>query len=284
MLRHSRNAGEPSQLGRIGLPPKDSPSPSPSANPVGVTRKHALDHISARSGSSGPAVSLKRLLLGNPIPSHLAHHERLSRVTGLAVLSSDALSSVAYATEDILATLVVAGAGASWHAARSASSSRRSWQSSPSPTGRRSTRTRAAAAPTSSRARTSARPPGLIAAAALLIDYIADRRRQHRGRRAAITSAFPDAARSRVELCLAFCADPDRRQPARHPRVGPHLRGARPTSSSSASWRCSSSGAMAYADRRHRAARRRRARPTPDQQRAHDVPAPDARSPTAARP
>src|SRR5436189_914663 len=58
------------------------------------------------------ACSLKRLLVGKPIPSHLAHHERLSRVTGLAVLSSDALSSVAYATDFILATLVIAGVGA----------------------------------------------------------------------------------------------------------------------------------------------------------------------------
>jgi hypothetical protein len=41
----------------------------------------------------------KRLVVGEPIPSHLAHHERFSRFTGLAVLSSDALSSVAYATE-----------------------------------------------------------------------------------------------------------------------------------------------------------------------------------------
>src|SRR5205809_6329591 len=53
--------------------------------------------------------SLKRLLVGKPIPSHLAHHERLSRITGLAVLSSDALSSVAYATDFILVTLVAAG-------------------------------------------------------------------------------------------------------------------------------------------------------------------------------
>jgi len=37
----------------------------------------------------------KRFVVGKPIPAHLAHHERLSRVTGLAVLSSDALSSVA---------------------------------------------------------------------------------------------------------------------------------------------------------------------------------------------
>src|SRR5207244_12418982 len=62
--------------------------------------------------SEDSAFSLKRLLVGKPIPSHLAHHERLSRVTGLAVLSSDALSSVAYATDFILATLLVAGLGA----------------------------------------------------------------------------------------------------------------------------------------------------------------------------
>ncbi|HET8644019.1 MAG TPA: APC family permease [Vicinamibacteria bacterium] len=46
------------------------------------------------------------------MPSRLAHHERLSKVTGLAVLSSDALSSVAYATEEILRTLIVAGVAA----------------------------------------------------------------------------------------------------------------------------------------------------------------------------
>ena len=56
----------------------------------------------------------KQVLLGKPIPSHLAHHERLSKTTGLAVLSSDALSSVAYATEEILRTLMVAGACALW--------------------------------------------------------------------------------------------------------------------------------------------------------------------------
>src|SRR6186997_1355383 len=62
--------------------------------------------------SEDSAFSLKRLLVGEPIPSHLAHHERLSRLTGLAVLSSDALSSVAYATEEILRVLVLAGAAA----------------------------------------------------------------------------------------------------------------------------------------------------------------------------
>ena len=55
---------------------------------------------------------LKHVLIGSPIPSHLAHHERFSRLTGLAVLSSDPLSSVAYATEEILRVLTIAGVGA----------------------------------------------------------------------------------------------------------------------------------------------------------------------------
>jgi len=56
--------------------------------------------------------AVKRALLGRPIPSRLAHHERLSKTTGLAILSSDALSSVAYATEEILRTLLIAGVSA----------------------------------------------------------------------------------------------------------------------------------------------------------------------------
>ena len=55
---------------------------------------------------------VKRLIVGAPIPSHLAHHERFSRVTGLAVLSSDPLSSVAYATEEILRVLTIGGVAA----------------------------------------------------------------------------------------------------------------------------------------------------------------------------
>src|SRR2546425_12735743 len=62
--------------------------------------------------SDDAAFSLKRVLVGKPIPSHLAHHQRLSRVTGLAVLSSDPLSSVAYATDFILTTLALAGVSA----------------------------------------------------------------------------------------------------------------------------------------------------------------------------
>ncbi len=55
---------------------------------------------------------IKRAVVGAPIPSHRAHHERFSRTTGLAVLSSDPLSSVAYATEEILRVLAAGGVAA----------------------------------------------------------------------------------------------------------------------------------------------------------------------------
>src|SRR5512134_4148161 len=60
----------------------------------------------------GVLSQIKRFVVGHPIPSHQAHHERLSKTTGLAVLSSDPLSSVAYATEEILRVLVLGGVAA----------------------------------------------------------------------------------------------------------------------------------------------------------------------------
>ncbi len=54
-------------------------------------------------------MSLKRMLIGQPIETVQEKHERLSKVTGLAIFSSDNLSSVAYATEEILLALMVAG-------------------------------------------------------------------------------------------------------------------------------------------------------------------------------
>src|SRR5215475_10384790 len=55
---------------------------------------------------------LKRVFLGSPLPTAQSRHERLGKSTALAVFSSDALSSVAYATEEILLILVRAGAAA----------------------------------------------------------------------------------------------------------------------------------------------------------------------------
>jgi amino acid transporter len=55
---------------------------------------------------------LKRLFLGSPLPTAQSRHERLGNATALAVFASDALSSVAYATEEILHVLILAGAAA----------------------------------------------------------------------------------------------------------------------------------------------------------------------------
>jgi amino acid transporter len=52
--------------------------------------------------------SLKRLLVGSPIRTERLTHERLTKKTALAVFSSDALSSTAYATEEILLVLAAA--------------------------------------------------------------------------------------------------------------------------------------------------------------------------------
>jgi amino acid transporter len=51
---------------------------------------------------------LKRLLVGKALRNEDAVHERLSKKVALAVFSSDALSSTAYATEEILLVLAVA--------------------------------------------------------------------------------------------------------------------------------------------------------------------------------
>src|SRR4051812_21070796 len=146
----------------------------------------------------------KRLIVGQPIPSHLAHHERFSRFTGLAVLSSDALSSVAYATEEILRVLVLVNVGALSFATPIAFviatilaivvfSYRQTIHAYPSGGG----------------AYIVAKDnlgelPALIAASSLLIDYILTVAVSIAAGVAAITSALPQFHVSRVELTLAF--------------------------------------------------------------------------------
>jgi len=148
----------------------------------------------------------KRFVVGEPIPSHLAHHERLSRVTGLAVLSSDPLSSVAYATEEILRVLILvdvtALAFASPIAVVIASilaivvfSYRQTLHAYPSGGG----------------AYIVAREnlgelPSLVAASSLLIDYILTVAVSIAAGVAALTSAFPHWIHLRVELALGFLA------------------------------------------------------------------------------
>ena len=60
----------------------------------------------------GAHTKFKHLLLGKPIATKKAHHEKLIIPFGLAVFASDALSSVAYASEEILRVLVLGGIAA----------------------------------------------------------------------------------------------------------------------------------------------------------------------------
>jgi amino acid transporter len=60
----------------------------------------------------GAGSALKRGLLGRPIATAQEMQERLSKKFALPVFASDAISSTAYATEEILLALVLAGAAA----------------------------------------------------------------------------------------------------------------------------------------------------------------------------
>lgn len=59
--------------------------------------------------------SIKRLLIGRPLKSDQLGEQKLNKTKALAILSSDALSSVAYGPEQILIVLVSIGAIAFWY-------------------------------------------------------------------------------------------------------------------------------------------------------------------------
>jgi amino acid transporter len=73
-------------------------------------RPPGVDAGAEPPSTAGPsfAYGLKRLLLGRPLATSRLEHERLGKPTALAVFSSDNMSSVAYATEEILRVLVLA--------------------------------------------------------------------------------------------------------------------------------------------------------------------------------
>ncbi len=54
--------------------------------------------------------SFSEIFLGQPLDTAAAPHQAIGKVPALAVFASDALSSVAYATEEILVILAMAGA------------------------------------------------------------------------------------------------------------------------------------------------------------------------------
>lgn len=147
--------------------------------------------------------SLKRVLVGPPLDTQQLIHQRISKLKGLAVFASDALSSTAYATEEILLVLVAAGAAAlslalpvavaiSAVLAIVAFSYYQTIHAYPSGGG----------------AYIVAHDnlgiwPGLVAAAALLIDYVLTVSVSVAAGVAAITSAIPELFTLRVWLALA---------------------------------------------------------------------------------
>jgi len=147
--------------------------------------------------------SLKRILLGSPLATAEGRHERLAKIPALAIFASDMMSSVAYATEEIILVLVLGGTIALQYsphvgiaigtlAAIVASSY---WQT-------------IHAYPSGGGAYTVAREnlgtlPGLVAGAALLVDYVLTVSVSTASGVAAITSAFPVLYPHRVAICVA---------------------------------------------------------------------------------
>jgi amino acid transporter len=162
--------------------------------------------MAARAVARDPvdAGLLKRLVVGKPMPLAQARHERLSKTVALAVFSSDALSSVAYATEEILLVLVLAGAAAVHLSVPLAIaitglllivvvSYQQTIHAYPSGGGSYIV----------ARSNLGA-TPGLIAAAALLIDYVLTVSVSVAAGVAALTSALPGLHGHRVMLGVAF--------------------------------------------------------------------------------
>ena len=146
---------------------------------------------------------LKRVLFGRPLASDRLEHERLNKKTALAVLSSDAISSVAYATEQTLLVLVVLGAAALNYVVPIsgvivgllvlvALSYRQTIFAYPGGGGSYTV------------AKDNlGQSSGLVAAAALLTDYILTVSVSISSGIAAITSAYPRLAPHAVALCVA---------------------------------------------------------------------------------
>lgn len=96
--------------------PPQRPVQPPRVQGARVPGSHPGDMVIRRErypyAAPSPVENVLYWLTGSPIASSRALHERISKVKALAVFSSDALSSVAYATEEILLVLLLASAGA----------------------------------------------------------------------------------------------------------------------------------------------------------------------------
>jgi len=150
---------------------------------------------------------LKRLVVGRPIASAEEHHTRIPKIVALAVFASDAVSSTAYATEEILQVLVPVAAEEALEYLIPISiivmgllvvvsfSYRQTIFAYPSGGG----------SYVVSKDNIGEKP-ALIAGASLLVDYVLTVAVSISAGVAAITSAVEDLRPYRVEICLAFIA------------------------------------------------------------------------------
>ncbi len=134
---------------------------------------------------------LRHFVFGSPLPSAALGHTRIDKVRALAALSPDALASVAYANQEIYLGLLVAGAAGLNHALNLAVII-----SALLALLALSYRQTIAAYPSGGGSYTVAREnlgdtPGLVAAAALLIDYVLNAAVSVTAGVAALASAFP---------------------------------------------------------------------------------------------
>jgi amino acid transporter len=74
-----------------------------------LTPEHNQTEIMRRQSAYEPPRSLRHWLIGRPLQTADAPHQTIGKAVGLAVFASDALSSTAYATQEILGILSVAG-------------------------------------------------------------------------------------------------------------------------------------------------------------------------------
>lgn len=73
-------------------------------------KDNTVTSIIERNSAYKPPRSLRSWLIGHPLSTADAPHQTIGKVVGLAVFASDALSSTAYATQEILGVIAAAGA------------------------------------------------------------------------------------------------------------------------------------------------------------------------------
>src|SRR5574337_788203 len=81
-------------------------------NPLPITKDDTEPNVFERVAEYQPAPSWRTWLFGRPLASADAPHQAIGKTIGLAVSASDALSSTAYATEEILLVPAAVGAAA----------------------------------------------------------------------------------------------------------------------------------------------------------------------------